>query len=92
MKLISRYDRNKQPKAQEYRSLTREEILALHNGSHVQCVGKDGRVADVKINGAVRTWKRDPDRVEVPCKYGMYEYFTLSLTEAMSMLVVPDDE
>lgn len=26
----------------------------------------------VKVNGAVRTWKRDANRIEVPVKYGMY--------------------
>lgn len=28
----------------------------------------------LKVNGAVKTWKRDPDRVKIPVKYGLYQY------------------
>ena len=27
-----------------------------------------------RVNGAVRTWKRDPERVRVPVKFGLREY------------------
>lgn len=36
--------------------------------------GKNNAVIRVKVNGAVLTWKRDPDRVKVPVKRGLYEY------------------
>jgi hypothetical protein len=37
------------------------------------------RVIDVngkrwKINGKVRTWKRNPNRIEIPVKHGLYVY------------------
>lgn len=28
-----------------------------------------------KVNGRCRLWKREPDRFELPMKYGLYEYF-----------------
>ena len=27
-----------------------------------------------KVNGMVRTWKRDPSRIRVPLKHGLYSY------------------
>ena len=27
-----------------------------------------------KVNGKPKTWKRDPNRIEVPIKYGLYTY------------------
>lgn len=27
-----------------------------------------------KVNGKVRTWKRDTSRVEIPIKHGLYRY------------------
>ena len=27
-----------------------------------------------KVNGAVKTWKTDPDRIRVPLKHGLYTY------------------
>ena len=41
----------------------------------------------VKVNGAVRTWKRDANRIEVPCKYGLYEYFTLEARHITDILI-----
>ena len=40
-------------------------------------VSNSGDARRVKVNGAVRTWKRDKSRIEIPVKYGMYEYATL---------------
>jgi len=31
-----------------------------------------------KINGKPKTWKRDPDRIKVPLKWGLYEYGELT--------------
>ena len=33
-----------------------------------------GRFPRVHVNGKPQTWKRDPGRVRVPYKYGLYEY------------------
>lgn len=42
--------------------------------SHVYLVGNCGHLMKVKINGKAITWKRNPERVKVPYKYGMYEF------------------
>jgi len=75
MKLLNGYDRKRAP--EEYRPMTIEEAKALRYGDHVSCIANDGTARRLKVNGAPRTWKRDPLRVEIPFKYGMYEYGTL---------------
>ena len=81
-------DRKKKPDAVTVRKLTRDEIMALGYSRHVPIILNNGRLGECKINGAIRTWKRDPDRVEIPVKYGMYEFGTFSLAEAMERFVV----
>lgn len=34
----------------------------------------DGSPCRWRVDGAVKTWKRSPDRVRVPMKRGMYEH------------------
>ena len=34
----------------------------------------DGTPQRWRVNGKVKTWKRSPDRVKVPVKYGLYRY------------------
>ena len=58
------------------RYLTLEEIKALRN--HALIIGNNGEVYRVKINGAVKTWKRDVNLFLVPIKYGLYEYGQVS--------------
>ncbi len=45
---------------------------------HVWFVSIQGTARQAKVNGKVRTWKRDANRVELPIKYGMYEYATIT--------------
>lgn len=40
--------------------------------------GKAGHWYRVRASGRLRTWKRDPERVELPVKYGLYESLTLT--------------
>lgn len=35
---------------------------------------RDGGPVVVKVNGVAKTWKRSPERVQVPWKYGLYEF------------------
>ena len=87
--LVMQSDRKEHPTALPFRAMTRAEVLALSYGDHVWIVLLNGRVGEVKINGKVRTWKRDPDRVEVSVRRGMYEYATLSMELALEQFVVP---
>lgn len=54
--------------------MTAEEAKNLHSGSHAKILDMNGNVADVKINGTPKTWKTRPHDVDVPWKYGLYEY------------------
>jgi hypothetical protein len=72
------YDRRKSKRIGHFRHLTRDEVLALVPGHVVKLYWyRDEIVTDAKVNGKVRTWKRDVKRIEVPIKYGMYSYATL---------------
>lgn len=39
------------------------------------------------VNGKVRTWKRDENRIEIPVKHGLYAYDTVTadLLEEMDL-------
>ncbi len=75
--LVDGYDRRKHKARHVYRSMSTDEARALRYGDEVEFLATDGTVRRCKVNGAPRTWKRDPKRVEVPVKYGMYEYTRL---------------
>lgn len=60
------------------RTMTLDEVKALRPGQRVMFLDNNGRVRGLTINGRPRTWKRDPSRVEVPVKYGLYEYGTFT--------------
>lgn len=70
------YDRSKNPRMLKFRPMTVDEARALKRGSRPKFLARDGTLRDIKVNGAPKTWKRDLSRVEVPVKYGMYEYGT----------------
>lgn len=88
MKLAMNSDRKKMPDLFDFRPMTLNEIQALRYGQHVNVILNSGRVGQVKINGEVKRWKRDPDRLEVPVKYGMYECARFSTAEALRRFVV----
>jgi hypothetical protein len=89
MTLRDGYDRSKTPRTLTVRPMTAEEAKELSYGQHALIVANDGTARQVKINGAPKTWKRDPSRVEVPVKYGLYECARLSnVGDAMDKLVV----
>ena len=70
------------------RPMTLDEIKALRAGQRVAFAANDGTVRDLTINGAIKRWKRSPDRVRVSIKYGMYEYAQLDTDEALARLRV----
>ena len=60
----------------KFRPMTFDEAKALSYGQHIWFVSLSGDARQIKVNGAPKTWKRDATRIEVPAKYGMYEYAT----------------
>jgi len=57
----------------EGKELTLEEKKNL-NGGHVYIRANCGCFLRVKINGKAKTWKKQPEKVQIPFKYGLYEY------------------
>jgi hypothetical protein len=57
-----------------FRAMTFKEACALTYGAHLWMRSVWGGAVRVKVNGAVKRWKREPGRIEIPVKYGMYEY------------------
>lgn len=71
--LVDGYDRTKHPTAGLYRYLTPDEARSLKPGDEVPFTTGHGWCKRVRVSGKVQTWKRDASRVEVPCKFGLYE-------------------
>lgn len=69
------------------RFMTVDEIQAIPKGHRVECLLNNGRLGSVKVT-SIKTWKRDPQRVEIGVKYGMYNCATLSLIDASHRFVV----
>lgn len=64
-----------------------EMVNHCNSHSHIWVRDLRGNARTVKVNGKVRTWKRDPNRIEVPCKYGLYEYFLLTAQDISDVLI-----
>lgn len=64
-----------------------EMIQWCDSHSHITVLADNGLSRTVKVNGKVRTWKRDPNRVEVPYKYGLYEYGTWTAANINRILI-----
>jgi len=84
-------DRKKTPTPIAVRAMTEAEVRAIPSGGHVDALLNSGRLGTVKVT-SFRTWKRDPARVEIGIKYGMYEFATFSLPEAMARFVVREEQ
>ena len=64
-----------------------EMIQWCDSHSHITALANNGQSRTVKINGKVRTWKKDPNRIEVPYKYGMYEYGIFDASDIGRILI-----
>lgn len=61
--------------------ITLEQAKALRVGQYIYSLrsyNKRAQPHKAKVNGQVKTWKRDPSRVSVPWKHGLYVYGTLT--------------
>lgn len=46
-----------------------------------------------RVNGEVKTWKRDPNRVRIPVKHGLYSYDYITESDLDTVtLEFPDQE
>lgn len=64
-----------------------EMISWCDSHQHITVRDRNGYARQVKVNGKVRTWKRDANRVEVPFKYGLYEYGVLQARDITDILI-----
>ena len=58
-----------------------DQAKALRSGQiceHITVQNADGTPLRGRVNGKVKTWKRDDTRVQVPMKHGLYDYFYLT--------------
>ena len=44
---------------------------------HKTLKNADGTAMRFKINGVVKLWKRSPEKIRVPLKHGLYQYYYL---------------
>ena len=60
--------------------MTLTEAKALKAGDYIHHATKknaDGTPMRAKVT-SIKTWKRSPDRIEVRCKRGLYDYATFT--------------
>jgi hypothetical protein len=86
LELKARSDKRKNPELANFRRITFEEAKNLCQNRRYPIIDKNGNWAEVKIT-SVKTWKRDPERLEVHCQYGLYEYFTLNENNYNEILI-----
>ena len=66
---------------------TDELVCHCNANEHIWFLSLDGTARRAKVNGRVRTWKRTPSRVEIPVKYGLYEYGTFTAEDIKRVLI-----
>lgn len=66
--------------------MTVEQMKQLSYGQHVTFRNYQGRLVRLLINGQPKVWKRNPNRVQIPVKYGLYEYGYLTESDADNVI------
>ena len=64
--------------------ITLEQAKNLKHGDilhHMTNKNADGTPQRWRVNGMVKLWKRDPNRIQVPLKHGLYGYDYLTQDE-----------
>lgn len=57
--------------------ITLEQARQLKHGDllhHTVNKNADGTPQGWRVNGKVQTWKRNPEKVKIPLKYGLYRF------------------
>lgn len=60
--------------------------------SHIEFLSLSNDAREAKVNGKVKRWKRDPKRIEIPVKYGMYECARLNEHDLHRILIPVESE
>lgn len=83
-----RGSRRKVPETIELRNISLEEAKQLRYGDTVWILDMQAKAAQVRVGSAVKRWKRDPDRIEITFKFGLYESFRLTTSEILRQIYV----
>jgi len=73
LRLPDGYSRSKGRPMLSLRYMTPVEARELTPGAVVKFLAHDGTARHCRISGRPKVWKTQPERVEVPAKYGLYE-------------------
>lgn len=88
MVVWSGYDKRVIPTMYRVRPWTAKEVLNIDGcRDPLKFLANDGTMRDIRLNGAVKRWKTNPMRIEIPVKYGLRECARWSLEEACRRLV-----
>jgi hypothetical protein len=79
MNVIARNDRKKNPTMIEVKELSFDELLQIKHGQHIEVLAWNDYLSTVKVT-SIDTWKRRPDDMTIHCKFGLYDYFTIRVT------------
>ena len=63
--------------------MTLQEAKNLKAGDYIHHTAKknaDGTPMRARVT-SIKTWKRSPERIEVRCKHGLYDYATFTESE-----------
>lgn len=75
--------------------ITLEQAKALQYGQTLYSSlhrNADGSPRRWRVNGKVRTWKLDPNRVEVPVRHGLYSYDTIRNNSTLNLVCLTEEE
>lgn len=61
---------------------TAHEAIRLLNAGQLQTLAHNGKWYDLRANGSVKTWKRNPHRFSIPVKMGFRNAFRLEFDDA----------
>jgi hypothetical protein len=88
------YNRNKQPIMLTLRKCTVDDLRAMAQGEDyptIKTLDRNGKARDIRRNGSMKTWKKDPLRFEQGFKYGMYHTFRWDTQQMLDNLLLPID-
>ncbi len=65
----------------EYHGPTRDDVdhaIGFHVAAHYEPMVNKSICRRWRVNGQMKTWKRNPPRFELPVKFGLYAYDTIT--------------
>ena len=74
--------------------ITLEQAKQLNHGDilyHTENRNADGTPQRWRVNGQVKRWKRDTNRIRVPLKHGLYQYDYLENDGLELVCLTPND-